>query len=29
MPNAYTASCVRMRCCLSVNRKYRPRSGRI
>ena len=29
MPNAYTASCVRMRCCLSVNRQYRPRSGRI
>ena len=29
MPNAYTASCVRMRCCLSVNRKYRHRSGRI
>lgn len=29
MPNAYTASCVRMRCCLSVNRQYRPRSERI
>jgi len=29
MPNAYTASCVRMRCCLSVNRQYRHRSGRI
>lgn len=29
MPNAYTASCVRMRCCLSVNLQYRPRNGRI
>lgn len=27
--NAYTASCVRMRCCLSVNLQYRPRNGRI
>lgn len=29
MSNAYTASCVRMRCCLSVNLQYRPRNGRI
>ncbi|SYG86735.1 Uncharacterised protein [Klebsiella pneumoniae] len=29
MPNVFTGSCVRMRCCLSVNWQYRHRSGRI